>query len=216
MLYARDFFRRAVPRFWPASRAAPSCASLKAPHPPLVTPAASDHLLCQASPACACDVHRVRLGAAVVIPLLLLRRASQNGISSNTTRSRVRHPSQPKPRDDGPTAPGRPPFGRRTGAVEGARGNGEVPPKRRDSSARAGGDRVRSARLTLFFARRASSEKGWVGSEAEAAGGPTKPSLCGWLRQAERWAGGEAPPAQIRLSPHMWSAPARRAGDAHS
>jgi hypothetical protein len=30
----------------------------------LVTPAASDHLLCQASPACACDVHRVRLGAA--------------------------------------------------------------------------------------------------------------------------------------------------------
>jgi hypothetical protein len=52
------------------------------------------------------------------------------------------------------------------------------------------------ARLTLFFARRVSSEKGWVGSEAEALGHPALVSLQGWLCQAERWAGGEAPPAQ--------------------
>jgi hypothetical protein len=64
----------------------------------LVTPAASDHLLCQASPACACDVHRVRLGA-VGSPFAHLAQRRRDGR----------------------------PSGGRTGAVEGARGNGEVP-----------------------------------------------------------------------------------------
>jgi hypothetical protein len=84
----------------------------------LVTPAASDHLLCQASPACACDVHRVRLGAAG-LPFAHLAQRRRDGR----------------------------PSGGGTGAVEGARGNGEVPPKQREPSARAGGDRARSARL---------------------------------------------------------------------
>ena len=157
---------------WPASRAAPSCASLNAP-PPILGNAGG------VGPSALSGFARLRL-----------RRTS-----STPRRCGLAF------RASGPTAPGRPPCGWQTGAVEGARGNGEVPPKRRDSRARAGGDRARSARLTLFFARRASSEKGWVGSEAEAAGGPSKPSLRGWLCQAERWAGGEAPPAQIRLIP---------------
>jgi hypothetical protein len=122
--------------------------------PRFFTPAASDHLLCQASRACACDVHRVRLGAAGS-PFAHLAQRRRDGR----------------------------PAGGRTGAGEGARRNGEVPPKRRGSGVRAGGDRARSARQRLFFARRASSEKGWVDSEAEAAGDPSKPSLCGWLCQ---------------------------------
>ena len=55
-----------------------------------------DQFLCQPS---ASGTLRVR---KVVILLLLLRRALQNGISSNTTRSRVRDSSQRKPRDDVP------------------------------------------------------------------------------------------------------------------
>jgi hypothetical protein len=155
-------------RFWPASRAAPSCASMNIP-PPLLGNAGG------VGPSALSGFARLRL-----------RRTS-----STPRRCGLAF------RASGPTAPGRP-FLRNggTGAVEGARGNGEVPPKRRNSRARAGGDRARSARQRLFFARRVSSGKGWVGSEAEALGHPVLVSLQGWLCQAERWAGGEAPPAQ--------------------